>query len=153
MSVVTYKDGKTEEAFDLIMKKEFAYQILRGQKQIEFRNFNTHYCKRFFADEKNLEFKPINKIHFHDYNNTWFLDVQMYGNVALMPLIEEERWYFDAYECSEAEAVIDEASENKLKRNSKKTRWYFCLPIMGVINTNLDTTGIDVLFIDKNTFA
>lgn len=150
MSVVTYKNGQTAEAFDLIMKKEFAYQILRGQKAIEFRDFSTHYCKRFLADAKKLEFKDLHAIHFHDYNNTWFLDVKMYGGVALMPLIEEERWYFDMYDCTEAEATIDEASAQQLKRNSKKAKWLFCLPIYGVINTNLDLNGINITFVENN---
>lgn len=79
------------EAYDLLMKKEFAMEILQGKKTIEFRSFTDHYITRFMDrsviqrnrdnnrdmndPEFENEFNDIWYIHFHNYNNSWYLDV------------------------------------------------------------------------------
>ena len=80
------------KVLNLIMKKEFAKQILEGTKEIEWRVFSPFYESRLI-DEKVLEFKSLHLdndditycvsdirhpkvIHFHNYNNSWMLDVE-----------------------------------------------------------------------------
>lgn len=84
-------NGKSYEAHDLLMKKKFALDIIEGRKTVEVRSFTDHYISRFLdkevmkGNEKlkrkmddpdwENEFKDIWCIHFHDYNNSWYLDV------------------------------------------------------------------------------
>ena len=80
------------KVLNLIMKKEFAKQILEGTKEIEWRVFSPFYESRLI-DDKVLEFKSLHLdndditycvsdirhpkvIHFHNYNNSWMLDVE-----------------------------------------------------------------------------
>lgn len=84
--------GELVEAYDLIMKKVFALEILNGQKTLEIRPYSPFYCSRFIdtqqleenerrraAGRKDEILAPyrtdIGFIHFHDYGKTWFLDV------------------------------------------------------------------------------
>ena len=86
-------NGKEVEAYGLKMKKENALEIIAGKKTLEIRSFNPFYC-RMFTDKEQLEkntklreegrgdeciepIKNVQYIHFHDYNNSWFLDVQI----------------------------------------------------------------------------
>lgn len=86
-------NGKEIEALHLVMKKKWAQYILAGRKTVEFRAFTPYYRSRLTipenfeennrriqeADRTGVEpelledFKPIEAIHFSDYNNTWQL--------------------------------------------------------------------------------
>ena len=90
------------ESLDLILKKEFALQILKGEKNVEFRSMTQHYMNRLFdkklgdfldkhADNAEIvaeygmwgncdELRPVKSIHFHNYNNDWYLDVEVLHN-------------------------------------------------------------------------
>ena len=105
-----YNAPKVEpvDVLNLIMRKEFAEAILKGEKRVEVRSASDHYYNRL--TDKNLdkwmmensdkvddkeafdEFmcstRPVKKIHFHNYNNTWFLDVSVTEN-ALVELNED----------------------------------------------------------------
>lgn len=87
---INYK-GQQVEALPLIMQKKNAIEIISGKKKVEFRSFSPYYIDRFMDkavtkrnDKAGLQwgdegfeddFKAIEAIHFHDYNNSWFLDV------------------------------------------------------------------------------
>lgn len=83
------------EAFNLIMKKEWAKKILDGSKTVEFRAYSPFYIKMFTipesfeennrrlaeAERLNLpdpelipDSSPISAIHFHPYGKSWHLD-------------------------------------------------------------------------------
>lgn len=87
-----YIHAKPIDVFNLIMKKENAIEILEGKKRIEWRAYSPHYESRLM-DEKVAEFKAMHSdnadilhainevrtpdlIRFHNYNNTWTLDVE-----------------------------------------------------------------------------
>lgn len=145
MSVITDKKGQTAEAFDLIMRKEFAYEILKGNKTIEYRDFTQFYAKRFCSDVKELKRKPIYHIHFHDYNNTWFLDVAIESvDICAVDCAPETRFYFESYGDTTMEEALDIADDKQIKIDDKEALWTFCMPITAIINTNLDTRGLNV---------
>lgn len=130
--IITALNGQTAEAFDLIMKKEYAMAILQEKKAIEYRDYSSYYTKRLFDNPKELEPKPINVIHFHDYNKTWFLDVQItcaaasYLNEEFLPILEK---YHEL-------GMIEQCKANKgLKLNETPICCF--MPIVGIINTNL----------------
>lgn len=88
---------KPVECLNLIMKREWAEKIVSGEKKIEWRDYSQHYHQRLI-DDKTQEFlnqhpdddllhiveptavRPVKRIHFHNYNNTWTLDVKCKGN-------------------------------------------------------------------------
>jgi len=88
MKKITYQ-GKEYQAYDFIMKKEHALDIISGKKTLEIRSFTPFYNKMFFdkeQDKLNKE-KPeeflvpmrtdVEFIHFRNYNNSWFLIVRI----------------------------------------------------------------------------
>ena len=85
------------QVLDLIMRREFAEAILKGEKKVEVRQCSDHYLNLLtdkkvdkwmdeHRDEKGMDMeafnafmnavRPVLKIHFHDYNKSWFLDVE-----------------------------------------------------------------------------
>jgi len=85
MKKILYK-GQEVEAFDLLMQKENAIDILHGNKKVETRSFSPFYFSRFIDKKKQKTSKNINDyiirqdvefIHFHNYTNSWFLNVRI----------------------------------------------------------------------------
>lgn len=89
-------NGKEYEAYDLVMRRENAQAIIDGKKTIEIRSFNSHYMSLFYDKEKRKNFDPsdlnaeepfkdIQFVRFHNYNYSWYLDVQIdeIGSVIL----------------------------------------------------------------------
>jgi hypothetical protein len=78
MKKIQYK-GEEHEAFDFLMKKENALEILSGNKKIETRCYSDYYYR--LVSDKNDKDKPVRDdisfIYFHNYNNTWYLIVRI----------------------------------------------------------------------------
>lgn len=98
-------NGKEVEAYDLLMKKENALDIISGKKTLEIRAFSNHYSM-MFTDFEQLEknkklreegndddciepLKGIKYVHFHNYNNSWTLDVQI-DEIGLSSMCQED---------------------------------------------------------------
>ena len=94
---------------DLLLSREEADEILQGERQVVVRPFNNQYFEcltdhhvdewmtahrdSFGMDmEAFTEFmcatRPVEKIHFHDEQNTWYIDVICWEN-ALIPITRE----------------------------------------------------------------
>lgn len=159
--MVKIKDSKgdTTEAVSLIMTKENAKAIIRGAKTIEFRKDSQFYFKMFCTSETkagvaankkvNFELKDVHYVHFHDYNNSWFLDVAIEA-VDFMALLPINRPYFHERNCHEVDEFIDEAEQNGYDTKSDETIWVFCLPVKAIINTSFDLTDFDTVIQIKN---
>lgn len=139
------------ECLSLIMKKEYAMQILAGTKKLEYRAYSPFYISRLIdknvsnyiqanLDNEEVPFfcndiRQVKKIHFHDYNNSWFLDVEVEFNDAFS-LVKSDIEYlhreFDAHEW-------DNDLENYEKAGvPEDERPYFFYFVCGkVIDTNL----------------
>ena len=148
MSYVTDRKGKSTEAFDLIMRKEFAYQILKGEKTVEYRDFSKFYLNRFYKDTKSWELRTdSNCVHFHDYNNTWFLDV-LVTEIEFFTFSDHDFFWHMYRGDTTFEKEIEEHHAKKRGFYDPDTTGCFCLPIAAIINTNLDISGLDVEFMD-----
>ena len=85
---ITY-EGKEHQAFDFLMKKENALDIISGIKKVETRSYSSFYYKILLDKEQDKlnrdspeKFVPpirtdISFIHFRNYNNSWFLNVRI----------------------------------------------------------------------------
>lgn len=140
--------GNYAEAFNLLLKKQFAYAILTKQKTMEFRDFfSDHLLSMFYKETKNqkspdyMVARDIRCIHFHDYNNSWFLDVLIEG-VDAMAIHPDNREYFHSHDCHEFDEEMDALETAKTDHHDKDVRWFIVCPIQAIINTDLDLSAL-----------
>ena len=136
---------------NLVMKKEFAEAIVRGDKTVEFRAYSKHYCDRLI-DEKVAAYrdkisdddiddyedfaKPlrlVEKIHFHPYNNSWWLDVEVIDNGLVSPSKEDAEFIQDEYDSNELYELYGDCQKKNLKE--RPLLFYFALG--KILDTNL----------------
>jgi len=145
--------AKPVECLNLIMRKEFAEEIIKGRKKIEFRAYSKHYCERLYdkdvakyieahADDEELceavgvYFSPLRdvvKIHFHNYNNTWYMDCKVSLNDVVAVLKDDVEFLQDEFGCHELDEELDLLEKSKAKNRPL----YFYFVIDEVIDTNL----------------
>lgn len=136
-----FKEAKPIECLNLLLRKEFAKQILSGEKTVEFRAFSEHYSDRLLDkdagnwiqahidDEEALFFanhvRKVNKIHFHNYNNTWTLDVECAANDYVAVIDKDVKFLQDNFDCHELDEQL--ADFNKRKENNRPIYFFFAL--------------------------
>ncbi len=142
---------KAEEidCLNLIMRKEFAEQIIAGTKKLEFRNFSEFYVNRLIDKKVNEyinqhidddevvvfcnDIRQVQKIHFHNYNNSWFLDVECTFNDAFSVIpsdIEFLQNQYGVHDFDELLKMYEEAGE-------KQRPFFFYFVCGKVVDTNL----------------
>lgn len=138
------------ECLSLIMKKEYALQILAGTKKLEFRSYSKFYTSRVidkrvadyveahFDDDEVLYFcediRQVKKIHFHDYNNSWFLDIEVDGNSAFCITKDDVEFLQETYDCHDFDADLAMFETAGIKERP----WTFYFVCGKVIDTNLE---------------
>lgn len=139
------KNGRRAAAFDLVLTKQNAYAIMTGAKTIEFRKFSEFYIKRLaivtkdgkkqdISTDKEYQGRPIHCIHFHDYNQTWSLDVAIEA-VDIMAIHPANNNYFHERGCYEMDSLINEVKDKE--PHDEEVVWSFCIPIRKIIQTTL----------------
>lgn len=141
MAVVTDETGQQVEAFDLIMTKANAWDILNGNKFLEIRALSPFYIKRFLVPRRTLnmtleafEPKKVGSIHFHDYGNTWYLDCHLL-DICMCDTHPISREFLHALKCHDFDNIIDENERKGVKEDD--TDFFFGLIIDGIHGTNL----------------
>ena len=94
------------------MRKQFALEILRGEKVREYRAVNDHWAKILgvFNDPNDkfllTDVKKFKRVHFYPYNNKWFLDCEVKAIIAAT--IDEEfiKYFGDEYDGKKGDAVF-----------------------------------------------
>ena len=126
------KPSENIKSLSLLLKREFAEAILKGEKTVEFREYSDYYCRRIY-DAKLVEYgdnhvsnndmedfltfaKPlriVESIHFHNYNNTWSLDVECIDNWTVVVTKDGVKDLQDTYGCHELDELLAELEEKK----------------------------------------
>lgn len=130
-----------KEFFDCLMTKKNALAIVRGEKKLEIRDVSDFYMRRFLDKSKPAnqvpEFLPIFKFHFHNYTNTWFLDVEIiemgwaYVNKQANKIFNERFNFHDLDEQAEEFDAIPEDDPQK--------PMVFWFELGKILDTNLTT--------------
>lgn len=137
----TYHDPKPIECLNLLLRKEFAKQILEGKKVVEFRAFSEHYAERLIdkdccnwisdhSDDDEAMFftsqvRPVDRIHFHNYNNTWSLDVECIQNDTMILIDKDVQCLRDKFGCTELDEMLIDF--NKRKEENRPLFFYFAI--------------------------
>ena len=144
---------KPVECLNLIMRREFAEEILAGTKKVEIRSYSQHYCDRLYDKDVlayedahwddelmrmqmidfNDSVRAVKKIHFHNYNNSWFLDVACIDNNTVLLVDEQVKYLQDEYDCHE----FDEELARLNKRRSADRPVYFYFAVGRILAHNL----------------
>ncbi|MCR4619119.1 MAG: hypothetical protein K5633_00310, partial [Paludibacteraceae bacterium] len=77
--------------------------------------------------------RVVKKIHFHDYNNSWFLDVECVGNDVVSVTDEDVKFLREGFGCTE----LDEQLSHLQATCEENRPMYFYFVIGQVIETNL----------------
>ncbi len=144
------------ECLDLIMRKEFALRILQGKKNVELRDCTDHYISRLY-DRKITDFyelhkdddeiagqygwlgyldalRPVKTIHFHDYANTWYLDVEVLSNGITRVVKDDVEMLRDVFDFHELDALLLDCE----RKGQNDRPVFFDFSIKRIIATNLE---------------
>ena len=144
---------KPIECLNLIMRREFAEEILAGTKKVEIRSYSQHYVDRLYDKDVlayedkhwddevmrmqmidfNDSVRAVKKIHFHNYNNSWFLDVECVDNNTVLLVDEQVKYLQTEYGCHD----FDEELERLNRRNAEERPMYFFFAVGRILDTNL----------------
>ena len=132
---------KPIECLNLIMRKEFALEILNGTKTVEFRDLSEHYINRLIDKDTNnwmadhldddnavnliSDVRPVKRIHFHNYNNSWTLDVEVVNNDYCAVIDKDVKYLQQAFNCHELDELLNEY--NQAEEEDRPIYFYFAL--------------------------
>ena len=135
------------EILDLIMQRKYAEQIVKGEKKVEFRNDTKFYYDRLY-DKKVLDYinkhkddkevreavgryinpmKMVQSIHFHNYNNTWSLDVEVRLNDYVRVIKEEVDFLRTRYNSHELDDLLTKCEKARHSEKKRPIFYYFAL--------------------------
>ena len=149
-----FKPAKDIEVLNLIMTRKNAKEILSGNKKVEYRAVSDHYVGRLIDKDvvKFLEkhqddeevakaqdegiidaLRVVRKIHFHDYNNSWYLDCDVLVNDTCIVMKEDMDALHEMYDSHDLDELYKTMELNK----EKERPVFFTFVIDKVTDTNL----------------
>ncbi len=149
-----FKPAKDIEVLNLVMTRKNAKEILSGAKKVEYRACSEHYVNRLYdknvtsfiknhEDDENVieaqidgivdSLRMVRRIHFHDYNNSWFLDVDVLVNDEVSLEKEDMEMLHNEWDSHDLDDLYNTLEANKTKDRPV----FFFFVIDKVVGTNL----------------
>lgn len=144
---------------NLILKREYAEEILCGRKKFEWREFSEYYvnrlCEMKFYDycdahqddevfndmmQYATSVRDVEKVLFHDYNGEWFLEVEVLAVHDVFATLDNAKYFVDTFNCHDLDkeaAFCARKIANGTMAEGEETE-FFALELGDVLNTNLD---------------
>lgn len=148
------------ECLNLVIKREYAEQILRGEKKLEFREYKDFYIKKLIdpdvadyirthIDDNDVttfcnDIRQVSKIHFYNYNRSWFLDVEVTYNDAFCINKRDIKFLQEKYGCHDFDADLKRMEAMKVPADERPYLFYFV--IGKVLGTDLKVKPKDEEF-------
>lgn len=132
----------------LVMKKEYAEEILTGTKTVEIRDAaSKKYCDMLYDkamldyEEKHwddelmrlqlIDFtsnvRPVLSIHFYTYNNSWSLDVECLDNGVMQVTRGQVQNLKDAYNSNEFDGMLADLEALQVPDEDRPFFFYFAI--------------------------
>ena len=139
---------KPIERLSLVMKKEFALEIINGTKTVEIRDadskkYNDMICDKevmayedkYWDDElmrlQLIDFtsnvRPVYSIHFYTYNNSWSMDVECIDNNIIQVTKESVEFLRQAYNCNEFDELLEMLDKDGVPDEERPYFFYFAV--------------------------
>lgn len=125
-------ETKDIDCLELKMRREYAEAILRGTKPLEFREFKDFFIKKLI-DMETISIRQVKKIHFHNYNRSWFLDIECSETDVFSITKEDIELLQEKYGVHDYDEYFEYCEKNHI--NQRPRLFYF---VVGkVLDTNL----------------
>lgn len=139
---------KPIERLSLVMKKEFALEIIAGTKTVEIRDAGSKkYCDMLYDKEmlayedkhwddelmrlQLIDFtsnvRPVLSIHFYTYNNSWSMDVECIDNDIMQVTDAHVQALRDKYNCYEFDELLAELDADRVPDDARPFFFYFAV--------------------------
>ena len=128
--------GQEVEAYALLMKKEFAKEIVEGKKILEWRTFSEFYSRMFTNEENQKLFdmgklpegentirEDIEYVHFYSTGAPWTLDCSIHGITLVVPIKEDADWLHDTFGCDDLYPIVEECDKEGVPE-FERPAWY-----------------------------
>ena len=140
------------KSLSLVMRREYAEAIVRGEKKVEYRAYSQHYYDRLYdkkvvayaskvADEDMGDFyafampmRIVEKVHFHPYNNSWWLDVECINNGTAIPCKDDVKFLEEEYGDTE---LKDMQREFDSRNEATERPIFFFFALGKILESNL----------------
>lgn len=140
------------ECLNLVMKREYAEQIVAGTKKLEFRDYKPFYIKKLIDpdvadyirehinDSDVITFcndvRQVQKIHFYNYNRSWYLDVEVTFNDVFSINKHDIEMLQKKYGCHDFDDDLKRMEAMRVPENKRPFLFYF---VVGkILGTDLE---------------
>lgn len=139
---------KPIERLSLVMKKEFAQEIIDGKKTIEVRDAESKkyydmlydkdmlaYEEKYWDDElmrlQIIDFtssvRPVLSIHFYTYNNSWSMDVECVDNGVIIVNDEQVGGLKQVFPNDEFDELLEDLNKNGVPEEERPYFFWFAV--------------------------
>lgn len=136
------------EKLSLVMKKEFALEILAGTKTLEIRDAESKKYQDMLYDKEMLAYeekhwddelmrlqlidftsnvRPVMSIHFYTYNNSWSLDVECVNNGVMQVTNEQVDTLRKLYKSNEFDDLLADLNAKRVPNEDRPYFFYFAV--------------------------
>ena len=142
------------ETMDMVMRKENAEAIIKGERKVVFHTCDDNFFNLLHDEEVNkwmmeqrvdedmdiqamYEFvcstRPVQTIHFHDDDNSWYLNVECTKNDLACLFRQDVEFLQKRFGCHDLDGILEDYE----KKDSQMRPAFFYFALGKILDTNL----------------